>query len=221
MLVTLLWKVISSSATDRKDLPSLSEFVLGSNVFNSITDYSVSSTCRSIFLFVDASVLEKHPAFSFYIQNVTVRSVGELKLNSQLRRLVVGNSCCNDPQLTRLDLTGCSCIQEVIIGNNCFERVEEVKLVGLKELESVVIGLNSFTMKKESCGNDPNRRFYLKDCVKVRELKIDRFSFSDYSVCVIESTPSLQVIEMGGLNEDSCNFYSASLELKGVIPCRL
>ena len=57
--------------------------------------------------------------------------------------------------------------------------------------------------------------------MKVRELKIDRFSFSDYSVCVIESTPSLQVIEMGGLNEDSCNFYSASLELKGVIPCRL
>ena len=61
---------------------------------------------------------------------------------------------------------------------------------------------------------NPNRRFYLKSCGRLRVLKIGCYSFSDYSVCKIETIPSLEVIEMGELNEDSVNFYHASLELK-------
>ena len=33
------------------------------------------------------------------------------------------------------------------------------------------------------------------------------YSFSDYSVCEIENMPSLEVIEMGELNEWSYNFF--------------
>ena len=33
-------------------------------------------------------------------------------------------------------------------------------------------------------------------------------------MCEIENVPSLEVIEMGELNEDSSNFCHASLELK-------
>ena len=36
----------------------------------------------------------------------------------------------------------------------------------------------------------------------------------DYSVCEIENVLSLEVIEMGELNGDGCNFKYASLELK-------
>ena len=43
---------------------------------------------------------------------------------------------------------------------------------------------------------------------------MSRYSFSDYSVCEIENVPSLEVIEMGELNKKSCNFFTASLELK-------
>ena len=67
---------------------------------------------------------------------------------------------------------------------------------------------------KNDWGNDPNRHFYLKNCERVRELKMSRYSFSDYSVCEIENVPSLEVIEMGELNQWSGNFYNASLELK-------
>ena len=49
---------------------------------------------------------------------------------------------------------------------------------------------------------------------RVRELKMGRFSFSDYFVCEIENVPSLEVIEMGVLDRDSFNFHHASLELK-------
>ena len=100
------------------------------------------------------------------------------------------------------------------MGDYCFKKTEELRLIGLNELERVVIGENSFTKKQNSAGNDPNRHFYLKNCERVRELKMGRYSFSDYSMCEIENVPSLEVIEMGGLNEYSDNFYYASLELK-------
>ena len=41
-----------------------------------------------------------------------------------------------------------------------------------------------------------------------------RYSFSDYDVCEIENVPSLEVIEMGELNEASGNFEYGSLQLK-------
>ena len=77
-----------------------------------------------------------------------------------------------------------------------------------------MIGGNCFTKKKNSCSYDPSRHFYLKNCERLRELKMGRYSFSDYSVCEIESVPSLEVIEVGELNEKSYNFWHASLELK-------
>ena len=103
------------------------------------------------------------------------------------------------------------------MGDYCFRETEELKLIGLNELESVVIGRYCFLkypydVKKD--GMDPNRHFYLKNCERLRELKIGCGSFSDYSVCEIEDVPSLEVIEMGELNGRSYNFYSASLELK-------
>ena len=76
-----------------------------------------------------------------------------------------------------------------------------------------MIGTECFTKEKEG-RYDPDRHFYLKNCERLRELKMGRYSFSDYSVCEIENVPSLEVIEMGELNRWSYNFSCASLELK-------
>ena len=104
-------------------------------------------------------------------------------------------------------------LKSIEIGDKCFMYVNEVKLIGLDRLERVVIGMNSFTKEKNGADNNPNRHFYLKKCESLRELKMGHHSFSDYSVCEIENVPSLEVIEMGKLNEYSYNFYYASLEL--------
>ena len=95
--------------------------------------------------------------------------------------------------------------------------VEEVKLIGLNELESVEIGEHSFTKYKNSYGNDPNRHFYLKNCPKLKSLKIGEYSFSEYTVIEIENVDALEVIEMGELNKESYNFFYASLELKSIL----
>ena len=121
---------------------------------------------------------------------------------------------CNDASFTVLNLTRFVNLKVFEVGNVSLSYVNEVKLIGLNRLERVVIGQNCFTKRKNSNGNDPNRHFYLKSCPQLSELKMGRYSFSDYSVIEIENVPSLEVIEMGELNEASRNFRYASLELK-------
>ena len=130
---------------------------------------------------------------------------------------IVVDDGLNEPDFTGFDLSGFSKLKWLEIGNECFSYVEEVKLIGLNELESVEIGMNSFTQHKNGAGNDPNRHFYLKNCPKLKSLKIGAFSFSDYRVCEIENVDALEVIEMGDLDELSDNFYYASLELKSIL----
>ena len=131
----------------------------------------------------------------------------------------VSDGCCNEEGLTELDLSGFVYLRELKVGNECFEYVNEVKLIGLSELGSVEIGMNSFTKYKNTwqITSDPNRHFYLKSCPKLKSLKMGCFSFSDYRVCEIENVDALEVIEMGELNEKSANFDYASLELKSIL----
>ena len=130
--------------------------------------------------------------------------------------IVVSDNCCKEEQMRVVDLSRFVSLRELRMGDDCFRETEELKLIGLKELERVVIGNGCFTKGGYSTadGMDPNRHFYLKNCERLRELKIGCESFLDYSVCEIESVDSLEVIEIGELNEASINFAFASLELK-------
>ena len=136
-------------------------------------------------------------------------------LHSRIEELIVSDKSCNGREWSALDLSFMSHLRLLQVGDECFENVKEVKLIGLNELERVVIGMKSFTKFWHGSVTDPNRHFYLKHCERLRELKMGCFSFSDYSVCEIENVDSLEVIEMGKVDRDSFNFCHASLELKG------
>ena len=139
-------------------------------------------------------------------------------LNSTVEEIIAGSNACNDESFTALSLTRFVYLRVFEVGNESFKNAKEVKLIRLNRLERVVIGKNSFTKYKNSILviSNPDRHFYLKNCERMRELKMGRYSFSDYSVCEIENVPSLEVIEMGKVNEwnGSYNFRDASLELK-------
>ena len=77
-----------------------------------------------------------------------------------------------------------------------------------------MIGEKSFTKKKNSSGNNANRKLYVKNCDTLKELKIGRYSFSDYSLIEIENVNSLELIEIGEIDKVSYSFYYISLELK-------
>ena len=127
---------------------------------------------------------------------------------------------CNEEGLKELDLSGLVNLRELKVGDGCFENVNEVKLIGLGELESVEIGKNSFTKYRDTWNFtlDPNRHFYLKNCPKLKSLDIGDCSFNDYTVCKIENVDALEVIEIGRVGQcTSYNFKYASLELKSIL----
>ena len=114
-----------------------------------------------------------------------------------------------------MDLKLMPALKSLNVGDDCFSRVNELRIVGLRELESVVIGVNCFTHNEYE--PDPNRHFSVKKCPKLRELRMGTKSFSDYTVCEIESVDALEVIEMGDLTKWSADFYNASLELRSFL----
>lgn len=87
--------------------------------------------------------------------------------------------------------------------NESFRNVGELKLVGMEELERVVIGDDSFM--------GSNGQFQLKDCPKLKQLTTGSKSFNDYVTCEIQGVDALESIDMG-----ESAFYSASLELKSM-----
>ena len=140
-----------------------------------------------------------------------------LTLDSDVTEVIFNYRPLNSPSFTVLDLSRFKSVRRIVIGDESFMYVNEVNMTRLSQLESVEIGMNSFTQHKNSSGNDPNRHFYLKNCPKLKSLKMGRYSFSDYTVIEIENVDALEVIEMGELDDYSFVFYYASLELKSIL----
>ena len=134
-------------------------------------------------------------------------------LHNRIEELVVCSECMQRTW-AHLVLSSFVCLKKLKVGDDCFSNVRGVELVGLKKLERVVIGENCFANMDYLYEIDPNSHFYLKNCERVRELKIGRYSFRDYSVCEIENVDRLKVIKIGELILWSHNFRRASLELK-------
>ena len=135
-----------------------------------------------------------------------------------MTQIIIDNGVSKS-DFSELDLSRFLQLKSLTLGDHCFSYVNEVKVIGLSELESVEIGMNSFTKYKNTWYDirpDPNRHFYVKNCPKLKSLKMGCFSFSDYSVIEIENVVALEVIEMGELNEECFNFHYASLELKSM-----
>ena len=134
-----------------------------------------------------------------------------------MTEIIFNNGIGNDPSFIVLDLSRFESVRSVVIGDESFMYVSEFNLTEFSELESVEIGMNSFTKKKDSYSQDANRHFYVKNCPKLRSLRMGRYSFSDYSVFEIENVDALEAIEMGDLEMSSYSFYYASLELKSIL----
>ena len=120
--------------------------------------------------------------------------------------IVIDSNKCNEESVTVLDLSKYPKLKSVTIGDESFMYVNEVKITGLDELESVVIGNNSFTMMKNSFGNNSTRAFLLSNCPKMKSLKIGDYSFSDYSSFLTQGIPSAETIQIGDFSFRSASF---------------
>ena len=129
-------------------------------------------------------------------------------LHNRIEELIVKNNSCNGKEWESLDLSLLSKLRKLRIGDECFNEVKRVKLNGLKELESVVVGKESFGFESST-----KTSFEMKNCKKVKELIISEESFNFFGEFSLENTPSMERINMKGANFywASCRFHSCGL----------
>ena len=214
-------------------MPNLSNVVLTEYAFQYKNDVTIRGSTRVIPLLpIDIGALNR------FFPNVRERVVNEIKVEREVKPQVnlshpvtltsendwdrmdrtievmsVSDNQYNGMEWTELDLSGFVKVRKIKVGNDCFKNVKKVNICGLSELESVCIGSKAFGRDDNSKGGS----FCLKNCPKLKSLKMGRYSFSDYTVCEIENVDALEVIEMGDLDELSRNFLYASLELKSIL----
>ena len=81
-----------------------------------------------------------------------------------------------------MDLSSFSQLKSFECGDERFNSVSRFIIDGLGQLESIQIGVNSFTLAKNTYNKKLNREFHLRNCSSLTELSIGRYSFSDYHV---------------------------------------
>ena len=128
-------------------------------------------------------------------------------LNIQVKRLKLNDNCI----LNDFDISLFLNLEELIIGNNCFENVNLFNIDGLNHLKCIKIGKNSFTKTKYK--NDSSRSFSILNCIELESIEIGESSFRDYGGGFeLFNLPKLSTIKMV-----SSNFYCSSFEIKGII----
>ena len=108
-------------------------------------------------------------------------------------------------------------LKTINIGNSNMKSARVFELDGLNELESVVIGKNSFSYAKTDNDISSTHRIdgvcRIVNCPKLKSIQIGDWSFSDYHSFELNNLPSLQSIGIGKY----CFYYASSFSLTGLI----
>lgn len=135
-------------------------------------------------------------------------------LDSHITEIVVPSNSCYD--VSELDLSNCSNLESIEIGDNCFGRVQTVRICGLPKLKSIKIGKMSFTEKDENYGMNREKSFFLVNCVELEHFEVGEWSFSDFGgEFQLAHLPNLETLTCGTLDKESFNFFGCALSLQG------
>ena len=133
-----------------------------------------------------------------------------LKLAKSSNTMTISNGLLNGDDITSLNITNNGYLKRIAIGDGCFGKVRVFELDGLSELESVVIGQQSFRFGYYERIDGSYR---IMNCPKLKSIQIGDESFQDYHSFELNNLPSLQSIDIGKY----CFHYAPSFSLTGLI----
>lgn len=137
-----------------------------------------------------------------------------LNSNICVENLIIVSTVCSD--LNILDFSQLKWLKVINIGDECFKNVNTFTISGLKRLQSLKIGNNSFTKNKNWYGEYIKNTFSLVNCFSLQSIEIGEYSFSDYAgLFELKNLPALQMIQIGKIDRWSNNFYRASFVIQG------
>ena len=159
-----------------------------------------------------------HPIIGI-INETPISSCSELEnLHLNATSLIMESNICNSNNVTMLNLTDYESIVLIDIGDDNLMYVNVFVIDGLNELNSLMIGMNSFTKKKNSYDNNKSRSFQIVNCNELESIEIGSYSFSDYGGGFeLNNLPKLSTIKIGEIGSTSWSFYYSSFEIKGII----
>ena len=134
-------------------------------------------------------------------------------LSTSIDKMIFTSNSQLEMGLVTMDLSSFSQLKSFECGDNSFNSVRQFIINGLNELESISIGMNSFTLSENSYSERLNREFHLKNCLSLRELSIDRYSFSDYHIFELNNLPNLKSIMIGSSSTSNNFYFVESIEL--------
>ena len=152
-----------------------------------------------------------HPNIASSSRTANVHSWDELNaLDASTETIIVADGSCNNGGATELDLSRFENLTSLIVGDNCFIYVTTMNVVEMDNLESIRIGMHSFSSYEEA-----DYSFSVKNCSSLKELRVGPGSFRKWNFTEFENLPSLEVIQIGYMHSyEGSNFDDASLELK-------
>ena len=138
-------------------------------------------------------------------------------IDSSITSIIIPNWTWNDTDYTLFDFSRFRIVESIEIGNDCFGSVQTFQIDGLNRLKTVKIGINSFTQKKNSYGDDESKSFHILNCESLESIEIGEYSFSDFAgEFELKNLPQLQSIQIGTIGSWSNNFYRSSLMIRGI-----
>ena len=132
------------------------------------------------------------------------------KLTNSSNTMIIPNGYFNGNSIATFNISNNGVLKSIVIGDNCFGKVRVFDLDGLSELESVVIGQQSFRIGSSERSDGSYR---IVNCPKLKSIQIGYDSFRDYHSFEVNNLPSLQSIDMGGY----CFYWAPSFSLTGLI----
>ena len=133
-----------------------------------------------------------------------------LKLTESSNTMIIPNWYFNGNNIGSFNISNNRVLKQIVIGDNCFGKVRVFDLDGLSELESVVIGKNSFRFGYNERSDGSYR---IVNCPKLKSIQIGYQSFYDYHSFELSNLPSLQSIDM----DKYSFFWTPSFSLTGLI----
>ena len=133
-----------------------------------------------------------------------------LKLAESSNTMIIPNGIFNGNNIGSFNISNNGVLKSIVIGDNCFGKVRVFDLNGLSELESVVIGQDSFRISSSERSDGSYR---VVNCPKLKSIQIGDRSFWDYHSFELNNLPSLQSIDIGNW----CFRWAPSFSLTGLI----
>ena len=118
---------------------------------------------------------------------VIVKNDDDFVLDENVEVIEARNGVCNNEAFNEWSMNEYVRLRELIVGDECFQFVKDLKIVGLNSLENVEIGKQCFY--KASGGV-----FEMRNCARLKSVKIGDYSFVSVVSVVFESECCVEVL---------------------------